>query len=445
MNRTLPIIVILAVCAGCQHKRSSTRPLDPLVEARRLTKSGQPVEAYERFEKILKEQPGNLTAHRGLVEAGYYAGRLDDVSKRYLELARRKSTAGLGHYGLGLVAVARGPGNMQTALTEFAKAEEHMPKEPDVPYRVGLIYLMDGNHPQAELVLKKAMQLDPDRAGIRVAYAGALVQMDRQKEAIEIMRRILVLAPTPEESRKARILSGKVFDPLRDTPREVAQDLRRVTDNLSRDTVQQALALCEKVAAAHPKVAFAHTLLGLAHSRLENNGQAIVCFERALELRPESPTALVGLGDVYARLEKWSEARQSYEKAIQLDPFDLEAHQRMGDLAKLRGEIDQAADAYGTLIMLDPDNLQFRHQRAQVLVAGDQAWQAVNDYEEILSREENNLEALVRLGNLYISLGQKDPARRPELFEKARDCLEQARELNPENQAVEDMLSKLEE
>ena len=147
----------------------------------------------------------------------------------------------------------------------------------------------------------------------------------------------------------------------------------------------------------------------------------------------------------YARLEKWAEARKSYEKAIELDPFDLEAHQRMGDLAKARGEMDRAADAYGILVMLDPDNLARRHQRALVLVAAGQTWQAVNDYEEILAKDENNLEALIRLGNLYLSLGQKDPARRPEFYKKAKTSLKQAQELAPDNQAIEEMLSKLEE
>jgi tetratricopeptide (TPR) repeat protein len=423
----------------------ATRPVDRLTHARNLTKAGKPAEAYEQFEEILKQEPRNLTAHRGLVEAGYYAGRLGEVSEKYMELARKQGTAGIGHYGLGLVAVARGPGNMQVALAEFAKAGELMASEADVPYRVGLIYLMNGDYPKAALAIKKALTLDPDRAGIRVAYAGALVQMGREKEGMETMRRILVLAPTPEEAKKARVISGKVFDPLRDIPRDVAQDLRKVTEHLSQDAVQQALALVEKVSVAHPKVSFAHTLQGLANSRLENNGEAIVCFERALELRPESPAALVGLGDVYARLTKWPEARQNYEKAIQLDPFDLEAHQRMGDLAKLRGEFDRAAESYGILVLLDPDNPVHRHRRAVVLVSAGQTWQAVNDYEEILGKNENNMEALVRLGSLYMALGIKDPARRAEFHGKARTCLQRAHELNPENEAVEEMLARLEE
>jgi tetratricopeptide (TPR) repeat protein len=441
----LAILCLAIVLGGCSQKPIVTRPRDPLVEARDLTRAGKPDEAYRRFEDILRDEPSNLTAHRGLVEAGYYAGKLSALERRYSELTRRKDMGGLGHYGLALIEVAHGPGHKEAALAQFHKAQERMPNESDVPYRIGLVHLMNGDPGQAESNLSQAMSLDPDRAGIRVALASALIQLGREQEAVEVMRRILVLSPSPEEARKARALASKIFDPLRAIPPDIATDLRNVTDRLAQDAVQQALSLVDKVISAHPEIPFAYTLKGLAHSRLENNGEAIVAFEQALKLKPGCPATLVGLGDVYARLKKWSQARAYFEQATQLDPLDVEAHQRMGDMAMSRSDPDRAAGSYSMLVLLAPERVDFRHKWAQALMVADQVQQAVTVYEGILEIKPGDMEALIRLGALHVMLGERDPVTRDAHRDSARRYLGKAHELNPDNQAVRDMLDKLEE
>ena len=153
----------------------------------------------------------------------------------------------------------------------------------------------------------------------------------------------------------------------------------------------------------------------------------------------------MGLGDVYARLERWSQAREYYEKALTLDPFDIEAHERMGDLAIMRQDANRAAAAYANLVLLAPERIDFRHKWARALVAASQPEQAVTVYEDILEMKPDDMESLVRLGLLHVALGRRDPVARERHRERARRYLEQAHELNPENQAVQDMLSKLED
>jgi tetratricopeptide (TPR) repeat protein len=437
-------LILSLLLAGCNHAVVPDRPVDPLVEARNLTKAGRAAEAYDRFKDILDREPDNLTAHRGLVEAAYYAGKLSEATGRYRKLSKKKGSEGLGHYGLGLCEVAQGPGHMQAALKKFKNAAGLMPKESDVPYRIGLVYLMNGEHEKARDSLARAMELDPDRADVRVALAGALVRLGKEQEAIEVMRKILRLSPTSEVARKARTLTSQVYDPLKEASPEVAQDLAKVVDLLHQDAVQQALLSVEKVLKNNPQNPFAYSLKGLAHSRLENNGEAIVAFERALELKPKSPVALVGLGDVYARLEKWPQAREYYEKAVGLDPFDLEAHKRMGEMALARGDHDWAARCYTTLVLLDSENLAHRHQLGRVLVKADRLQEAVAAYEGILQISPDDLESLVRLGSLHVALGEREPLTRTEQRRRARQYLEKAHELNPDNHAVTEMLSQLE-
>ncbi len=437
-------LFFLAGVIGCNHAVIPDQPVDPLVAARSLTRAGRAGEACERFEEILAREPENLTAHRGLVEAAYFAGRLEAVSRRYRKLSVQEGSEGLGHYGLGLCSVARGPGHMHAALSELERAAALLPKEADVPYRIGLVYLMNGENQKAQEAFDRAMQMDPERPDVRVALAGALVRLGNQQQAIEVMRKILRLSPAPEVARKARTLTSQVYDPLKGVSPELAQDLKKAVDLLQEDAVQRALLSVDKILKKNPQLSFAYSIKGLAHSRLDNHGEAIVSFERALKLRPDSPVALVGLGDVYARLEKWQPAREYYEKAIALDPFDLEAHKRMGDLALARGDHDRAASCYETVVLLDPLNLAHRHQLGLILVKAGRLQEALAAYQGILRQNDQDLESLVRLGSLHVALGQRDPAAREEHRRRARAYLEKARELNPDNRAVLEMLEGLE-
>ena len=150
--------LILGV-GGCRHAGIAGLPdPDPIHQGRELTRKGKAPDAYAHFQRLLKQRPDDLAVHRGLVEAAYYAGRLSDVRGFYQELLARPAKEGLGHYGMALVAVAEGPGHMEEALAALARAGERWPKEADVPYRVGLLYLMNGEHEKARQALAQALE-----------------------------------------------------------------------------------------------------------------------------------------------------------------------------------------------------------------------------------------------------------------------------------------------
>jgi len=433
------------VCTGCKHRYPIPAPrVDPLVEARALTKAGKPQEAFERFEDMLRADPKNLSAQRGLVEAAYFAGRLEQVARRYESMAGGKS-AGIGAYGLGLVEISRGPGHMQAALDQFTRAAELLPAEADVPFRIGLVYLMNGDYKQAEKYLEQAVHKDPNRADIYVARGNALLGQGKGAQAVRSMAKILLLSPSASVASKACTVAAKVFDPLRGADPDLAQDLEKVVELLDRDYVQQGLAEVLKILDRQPDNPFANVLKGLAHSRLQNDGEAVVAFEHALDLRPESPLALIGLGDVYARLQKWGKARAYYEKATSMNPFDLDARTRMGDMARKRRDYARAAGVYASLVLLAPDKIDYRYQYALALFSAGRIREAVGVYEGILEIKADDIESLVRLGSLYAALSKAEPEKREADRGRARAFLERAHELSPDNQAIQEMLAKVED
>ncbi len=456
MNRAFntPLIVLAGLALGCLlagcprlgiRAESRTTELMDVDSARNLTKSGQPMEAFEAFILILEHDQENLAAHRGLVEAGYYSGRLSEVVDWYTKLDESDEHRGLGAYGLALVAVARGPGHKAEALELFAKAAKARPKEPDIPYRQGLVYLMDGQLAKAEAFFRTSLAMDPVQVPVRIALARCLAETGKSEEAIETMRPILEQALDGTQAAKARAVSAMVFDPERDLPVELSTEIQKVTSLMARDTVQPALTLLNDLVVRYPEVAYVHTLRGLCNSRLGNNGEAVVAYERALELNPRIPTALVGLGDVYLRLEKWSRARKYYERALGLDPFYLEPQRRLAEMALQLGDLDRAVVTCERLVQLQPDDPTALHQFAHVLGQAGRLPEALGVYKRILEIVPDDLKALVQQARVHMALIKREPAAAERHREQARELLKQAEELAPSNKAIEELLQSLEE
>ena len=448
--RTEIILLLLGLTglfsAGCPHKDAGQLAAEAkdVRSARALTKAGHAKAAYEAFERLVRKDPADLAAHRGFIEAAYYAGRLDELEALY-DKKSRSSEAGLGNYGLALVAAARGPGHMKTALDRFTRAAEAMPEEADVPYRVGKVYLLDGRPGEAKLAFEAALALDPERVDVRIALGACLQQAGDGKGAIEIMRSVAGKPLSQADATRAMEVSARVYDPHQDLPIELSAEINRAADLLSRDAAQPALTIVNDLAIRFPAVAFVHTLKGLANARLGNSGEGIVAFERSLHLHPDNPLALVGLGDVYLGVEQWSKARTYYDRAIVLDPFYLDPHQRLGEMAMKLGDLDRAVRSYQMVVSLKPNSSEDRHVLAQVLFRAGRYAESVGAYEELLRFSEDDVKALMSLARVHMVLGEKEPSARKRHRDRATELLEDALELSPENKMIAEMLSSLED
>lgn len=413
--------------------------------ARKLTKSGRSSEAFEAFEKLVKRRPRALSAHRGLVEASYFCGSLQELMQRYSSMSESGSTRGIGYYGLALVAIAQGPGHMKAALDFFSKAAKLMPDEPDVPYRMGLVLMMNGENKKALTFLQKALAMDADFVPVRIAIGKCLSELGDPKRAIEVMRPIIGHELTSEQAKKAMAVSEMIFNPQRDLPVELSTQINKVLDLMQNDAVQPAMTQIDDLIKRFPDVAIVFSLRGLVNSRMENNAEAIVAFEHALDLKPNDPFSLVGLGDVYMRLQKWDKARPYFEQVLGINPFSLDAYERLGSMALKLGDMDRAAHSYEMLMLLQPDSIDARHQYAEVLLRAGRLEEAVGLYKSILRMDKDNLIALIRLAKTHLTIGKIRPETMAVHKKAARKLLKKAHELAPENEAVKDMLNSLED
>jgi tetratricopeptide (TPR) repeat protein len=140
-----------------------------------------PDEAAKRI--LAGEQPAHVLGVtdnqvKAIVALGYnkyQQGKLDAAETMFKGAAGLDTTNYMGFAGLGAVALARKPADLDTALTNLTKAAELKPEDATIQANLGEVLLRQGKIDEAKGHLEKAFQLDPNRKDTGVNRARALV------------------------------------------------------------------------------------------------------------------------------------------------------------------------------------------------------------------------------------------------------------------------------
>ena len=93
----------------------------------------------------------------------YQQGKLDKAETLFRGVAAVNSKSYLGFAGLGAVAMAKKPADLNTALSCLTRAVELQPEDADLRANLGEVLLRLGKVIEAKPHLEKAFALDPNR------------------------------------------------------------------------------------------------------------------------------------------------------------------------------------------------------------------------------------------------------------------------------------------
>lgn len=172
-----------------------------LAEARALRQAGRKAQALAVLDKAAAGAPGDmaLTRDRGLLALD--TGALDKAWTLLKVAADKGPPDWRVHSGLG--ATLASLGRQQEAQVEFAKALELAPDHPSVLNNLALSYALDGQHEQAEQLLRRVAQ--SGKPHVQQNLALILAFKGRPEEARKISEATL----PPEQARaNAAFLAG---------------------------------------------------------------------------------------------------------------------------------------------------------------------------------------------------------------------------------------------
>jgi Flp pilus assembly protein TadD len=434
----------LGLSPGCRHAPSG-RPLEARAQAREYLEKNQPERALSLLEAEVARAPEDLELARTLTEAQVKAGRAEAW---IAELQRRNAQAerAMNHYMLGLAYFSRASDAGTLAVTAFERALALRPDEPEFHYRLGLARLESEQYAAAVGPLRRAAELAPDRAGIRLPLAKALHRTGDTAGAVAALSVLVRKEPSPKEVATARALMNQLADPFARFPQAAESKLEEGMRYLQEmDAPQPALVAFEEILRDYPDLAVVHALMGLAWQRLDDAGRAVEEFKRAIELAPTDGKNHFYLGELYLSRQRPEAARQYLEKAVELNPLLDLAWFRLGDIHLERKDLKAAHEAFRVLTHLQPDQAPPRGKLALVLqLEGDWAG-AERELMHVVEREPDNLEFTLRLGILFTEQARQStrPEERREAKAKAEQWLGRVLEAQPENAVASRALQQL--
>jgi predicted O-linked N-acetylglucosamine transferase (SPINDLY family) len=174
-------------------------------------------------------------------------------------------------------------------------------------HRLGYCRLALGDFAGAAQVLEREVQAFPDLVNARLALGVALVQLQRQEDALAAFLEAARLDPG---SAEAHTNAGNVLAAL--------------------GRHDEALAQLRQAAQAAPGLADLHFNLGAAQQRLKRHEEAIASFQAALDIAPRMPYALGHRVWNELSLCRWdaigpgsAELRRQVRDGIPVAPFTL--------------------------------------------------------------------------------------------------------------------------
>jgi protein O-GlcNAc transferase len=259
---------------------------------------------------------------------------------------------------------------LQDALASFEEALRLAPDTVLAVYNRANVLQAFDRHEEAILGYDRALSLHPTFFEALNNRGNSLLALGRSAEALDGFERALALRPGDIQALgNCRIALQALQKRTQTTPRlwdvsaehdasagRDAGELHRLGLDAARsgDTLQ-AVEWLEAAVAADPRQAAAHCNLGAALLDLKRPGEALLCFERALQLAPGYTLALYNHGTALFQLRRFEEALVSLEGVLRVEPHHVNALVNHGSALRELQRNETALLSLARALELAPD------------------------------------------------------------------------------------------
>ena len=347
-----------------------------------------------------------------------------DSARRIIEINRKNLSAyrdlAKGYINLGKV---------ESAVEAYRDALEVFPDEDVLLYELKDLLKKEGRNGEVVNVAKKILELHPDDFNNLLDLSGALISLDRYRDAENYLLRALDIKKTKEvydllgnlysklEDYKSAIKYYKESLKLQDDP-EVRYFVAKCYYKLNNyDT-----ALKEIRKALRKNKAAKYYLLAskIAMDKGDTN-YALKYGREALKLQ-DSPEVRLLLSEVLLSAGEYEEIIHILKDLAKSG--NLKALQILGDALEKSGRYDDAIAIYDRIVEIDENNINALKGLARIYLKKKDLENARNVLENLVKIVPENKEVNEDLAFVYSSLGE---------YEKALKYINQAIILDPEN------------
>jgi tetratricopeptide (TPR) repeat protein len=288
-------------------------------------------------------------------------------------------------------------------------------------YTLGHLYQERGVAMQRPDLLAKAideyrlaLQNDPTSSFLSMELADVYAMTGRFRSAVEEAEAATTRNPGDAEARR---LLGRLYVRLlaRDRGQQAPPDLQ-----------QRAIRRFEEITQQYPNDTGSLLILAQLYRLGNENAKAEEALKRAVAADPNSADATTQLALFYADLGQYNTAIELLQK-IAGDNAEPQVLTALANAYEQVQDFAAAAETYGRVLERNPDNHVVRKQYGQNLFYSQQYDQALEQYQAVVQANPRDPDAYLRLSQIH---------RQKRNFDQARDNLNKAIDLAPDNQEL---------
>lgn len=185
------------------------------------------------LERVLHDDPNNVSAHETMGFIEFQAHKLDEAQKWYGQAVKLDSQSFLAHYYYAIITMRGGvsAGDRQTQIEASLRAAIKLNPlfAPAYDQLAAFLGMQRKNLDEAHTFSLQAVQLEPSNVNFRLNAANVLMQMERSKDAVTVLQNAMKLATNPEQiaSIQNQIASVQRYQAMRDE----AEEYRRASES----------------------------------------------------------------------------------------------------------------------------------------------------------------------------------------------------------------------
>ncbi len=221
--------------------------------------------------------------------------------------------------------------------------------------------------------------------------------------------------PLAQESyKKALAINDQVY--------QIWEQLLRI--EVSRGEFQQAITDGDHALSIFPNQAALYLYTGIGYAQTQKHDKAIAYLKNALDLETEDKEILVQvystMGDSFNSLKKFKESDHAYTKALELDSRNSYVLNNYAYYLSLRGEnLVEAEKMSRRSNELDPDNASSEDTYAWILFKLKKYAEAKIWIEKAIQHNSTNAVQIEHYGDILYFLGEREKAL--EQWQRAKD------------------------
>jgi tetratricopeptide (TPR) repeat protein len=321
-----------------------------------------------------------------------------------------------GFFALLMVALAPSVFAQATAQTPAA-ADAQQPRRSDSYYHFSLARLRDaeGRYTEAIDEYKKALDLDPKNSNLYSQMAQTYLKGSQASQAIAAANKAVEINPNNID---AHMLLSQIY----------WQALLSSKGKPPDAQINSAIHEYEEIIRIDPADPQAFLLLGQLYQVINQPNKAEEIYKKHLNVDPGSEEGVLALAELHVKAGDNKGAAALLEDFLKSRPDSDRAAKELGDAYFALQEYGKAADNYRIALSLGSEDQDVPNSYAQALFMDERFDEAAAVFEKLLKEDPNDGATLLRLAQIY---------RRTMKFDKARETLDAADKLVPNNPEIQ--------